>query len=347
MPDLNIAARAHDDGIGFGDRRQRGHPALCRGGGPPERAGRPARSRSKSSPSCGEHGPIARGDGELRGPAEPARPRGLPRRRLQRRRRADARGGHRRRQVVRLPGAGAGLGARQRRAHRRLDQHHQPAGTAGRQGPAAAPARARRRRAPAHVRAAQGMAELSLPRPARDGARPASNRCSRPTSTTNWSTSPRGRGTPTDGTLADLPVPPSSDVWDEVAAEPDLCPRLRCPHFDRCFVFQARRRAAQADVVVVNHHLLAADLAVRRASDNWEEAAVLPAYQRLILDEAHHLEDIAAGPPRACRSRAAGCGACSIAWSGAARDCCPRCSMTLPARRTCSVARRSICCASG
>ena len=99
----------------------------------------------------------------------------------------------------------------------------------------------------------------------------------------------------TDGTLADLPVPPSGEVWDEVAAESDLCSRLRCPHFDRCFVFQARRRAAEADVVVVNHHLLAADLAVRQASDNWEEAAVLPAYQRLILDEAHHLEDVAAG----------------------------------------------------
>ncbi|MCA9769032.1 MAG: helicase, partial [Gemmatimonadetes bacterium] len=97
-----------------------------------------------------------------------------------------------------------------------------------------------------------------------------------------------------DGSLADLPTPPTSEVWDEVSAEPDLCSRVRCPHFDRCFVFQARRRAAQADVVVVNHHLLAADLAVRQASDNWDEAAVLPAYQRLIIDEAHHLEDVAA-----------------------------------------------------
>ena len=98
-----------------------------------------------------------------------------------------------------------------------------------------------------------------------------------------------------DGTLADLPVPPSSEVWDEVAAEPDLCGRLRCKHFERCFLFRARRRAAEADVVVVNHHLLSADLAIRQASDNWQEAAVLPPYQRLILDEAHHLEDVAAG----------------------------------------------------
>jgi ATP-dependent DNA helicase DinG len=97
-----------------------------------------------------------------------------------------------------------------------------------------------------------------------------------------------------DGTLSDLPVTPTAEVWDEVSAEPDLCTRLKCSHFDRCFLFRARRRAAEADVVVVNHHLLAADLSVRQASDNWQEAAVLPPYKRLILDEAHHLEDVAA-----------------------------------------------------
>jgi len=97
-----------------------------------------------------------------------------------------------------------------------------------------------------------------------------------------------------DGSLADLPDEPSGDVWDAVAAESDLCTRLKCPHFERCFLFGARRRAAEADVVVVNHHLLASDLAVRMASDNWQEAAVLPPYRRLVLDEAHHLEDVAA-----------------------------------------------------
>jgi ATP-dependent DNA helicase DinG len=98
-----------------------------------------------------------------------------------------------------------------------------------------------------------------------------------------------------DGSLSDLPSAPSPEVWDEVSAESDLCPRLQCEHFDRCFVFRARRQAAQADVVVVNHHLLAADLQVRQSSDNWQEAAVLPPYQRIVLDEAHHLEDVAAG----------------------------------------------------
>jgi ATP-dependent DNA helicase DinG len=98
----------------------------------------------------------------------------------------------------------------------------------------------------------------------------------------------------TDGSLADLATPPRPEVWDEVAAEPDLCGRLKCAHFDKCFLFRARREAAQADVIVVNHHLLMSDLAVRRAQQNWSDAAVLPAYRRLVIDEAHHVEDAAA-----------------------------------------------------
>ncbi len=97
----------------------------------------------------------------------------------------------------------------------------------------------------------------------------------------------------TDGSLAELPTVPRAEVWDEVAAEGDLCGRTRCPHFERCFVFKARRLAAEADVVVVNHHLLMADIAVRRAQQNWTESAVIPAYQRLVIDEGHHLEDAA------------------------------------------------------
>ncbi|HEU4563383.1 MAG TPA: helicase C-terminal domain-containing protein [Gemmatimonadaceae bacterium] len=98
----------------------------------------------------------------------------------------------------------------------------------------------------------------------------------------------------TDGSLSDLPSPPRPDVWDEVSAEPDLCGRMKCAHFEKCFLFAARRRAAQADVIVVNHHLLLSDLAVRRAQGNWGDAAVLPAYKRLVVDEGHHLEDAAA-----------------------------------------------------
>ena len=97
-----------------------------------------------------------------------------------------------------------------------------------------------------------------------------------------------------DGSLADLATPPRPDVWDEVAAEPDLCGRLKCSFYDKCFLFRARKEAAAADVVVVNHHLLLADVAVRRQVQNWDDSAVLPAYKRLVIDEGHHLEDAAA-----------------------------------------------------
>ena len=124
------------------DHQQRGDRALRRGRGAARPAGDRGSIRSTWSDLLGERGPVAARARAVRGPAEPARHGGVHRRRLQRRRGAAARGGDRRRQVVRLPGAGAGLGAGQRRAHGREHQHHQPAGAAGRQGPAAA-ARAR------------------------------------------------------------------------------------------------------------------------------------------------------------------------------------------------------------
>jgi ATP-dependent DNA helicase DinG len=96
-----------------------------------------------------------------------------------------------------------------------------------------------------------------------------------------------------EGSLQDLPFQPSAEVWDEVASESDVCLRARCPHFESCFYQRARRDAASADLLVVNHHLLFSDLAVRRAVGNYTAPAVLPPYRRVILDEAHNLEDAA------------------------------------------------------
>jgi ATP-dependent DNA helicase DinG len=110
-------------------------------------------------------------------------------------------------------------------------------------------------------------------------------------------------GRTSDGSLSDLTIAPRSEVWDEVSAEPDICQRARCPVYDKCFLFKARKEAAQADVIVVNHHLLLSDLAVRRATGNWGEAAVLPAYTRLVIDEGHHLEDAASAHLGATVSR--------------------------------------------
>ncbi len=100
-------------------------------------------------------------------------------------------------------------------------------------------------------------------------------------------------GTTDDGSLADLPAPPSPEVWEEVRSDPDICLRSRCPHFQQCFYQRSRRRAASARIVVVNHHLLFTDLAVRRATQNWSQSAVLPAYRHVVLDEAHNAEDAA------------------------------------------------------
>jgi ATP-dependent DNA helicase DinG len=96
-----------------------------------------------------------------------------------------------------------------------------------------------------------------------------------------------------DGSLQDLAFDPSPEVWDEVASESDVCLRARCPHFDSCFYQRARREAGAADILVVNHHLLFSDIAVRRLQANYGGTAVLPPYRRVVLDEAHNLEDAA------------------------------------------------------
>jgi len=82
-------------------------------------------------------------------------------------------------------------------------------------------------------------------------------------------------------------------VWEQVVSENDNCMRARCPFFSDCFFYRARRAAAQADIIVANHHLLMADLALRDQIGSYTQNAVLPPARRMIIDEAHHLEDVA------------------------------------------------------
>jgi len=90
------------------------------------------------------------------------------------------------------------------------------------------------------------------------------------------------------GDVADLPfVYPD---WHEVAANPDTCRRQDCRYYERCHYFQMRRRAGNANLFVVNHALFLSDLALRRAEPN---NTVIPDYHLVVLDEAHHLEDVA------------------------------------------------------
>jgi len=97
--------------------------------------------------------------------------------------------------------------------------------------------------------------------------------------------------TTTTGDRADLDgVPDSAPIWREITSSPEMRLGNRCPFVERCFVTQMRRRALGAQVVVVNHHLFLADLALR---SRWPDAQVLPPYELVIFDEAHQIEDVA------------------------------------------------------
>ena len=91
-----------------------------------------------------------------------------------------------------------------------------------------------------------------------------------------------------DGSLASLPQQPPLDVWEKVRSEHNNCLGRRCPTYDLCFYQRARRRADEAQLLVVNHALLMSDLLRRRSG-----ASVLPDYELVIIDEAHTLEGVA------------------------------------------------------
>ena len=84
-------------------------------------------------------------------------------------------------------------------------------------------------------------------------------------------------------------LPDNVDFWREMSAGSENCIGQSCSDFDTCWVTRMRQRALEADVVVVNHHLLCADLAVKESS----YGSVIPEYDTLIVDEAHLLEDVA------------------------------------------------------
>ena len=93
-----------------------------------------------------------------------------------------------------------------------------------------------------------------------------------------------------DGSRADLPMEPQNIIWDKVASDRDNCLRGKCPTYDVCFYFKARDEMHEADLLIVNHHLLFSDLALRQLDPS---IGILPAYDYLVIDEAHHLEAIA------------------------------------------------------
>jgi ATP-dependent DNA helicase DinG len=98
------------------------------------------------------------------------------------------------------------------------------------------------------------------------------------------------RETTTSGDIASLRQLSESDpIWREVTSSSDTRVGPGCAHFDECFVTRMKRRAESAQLVIVNHHLFFADLALRGP----HPGHVIPDYDAVIFDEAHQLEDIA------------------------------------------------------
>jgi ATP-dependent DNA helicase DinG len=85
-------------------------------------------------------------------------------------------------------------------------------------------------------------------------------------------------------------LPEGSTAWAKIDARSDLCTGQKCPNFERCFITLMHQRAMESDIVIVNHHLFFADLALR---DEHNEGGILPPYQAVVFDEAHEIEDVA------------------------------------------------------
>lgn len=84
-------------------------------------------------------------------------------------------------------------------------------------------------------------------------------------------------------------LPESSSAWQKLDARRDLCTGQKCPQFERCFITEMHRRAHESDIIIVNHHLFFADLAVK--DDDF--SGIIPEYAAVVFDEAHEIEDVA------------------------------------------------------
>ncbi|MDR0323366.1 MAG: DEAD/DEAH box helicase family protein, partial [Treponema sp.] len=95
------------------------------------------------------------------------------------------------------------------------------------------------------------------------------------------------------GDRSSLSFLPSETLWASLCSESDLCMGLHCPWRESCFVFNLRKEANGAHIIVVNHHLLFADLAARYQGAGYENSVILPPFSRLVIDEAHTIENAA------------------------------------------------------
>jgi ATP-dependent DNA helicase DinG len=88
-------------------------------------------------------------------------------------------------------------------------------------------------------------------------------------------------------------LPESSALWHKLDARSDACLGTNCPDYRRCFITEMRRKALESDIIIVNHHLFFADLAVKQEASGAPDVGVLPDAAAVVFDEAHELEDVA------------------------------------------------------
>ncbi len=91
--------------------------------------------------------------------------------------------------------------------------------------------------------------------------------------------------------LAELPE--ASALWHKLDARSDACIGQKCSEWERCFITEMRRRGMESDIIIVNHHLFFADLAIKLQAEGAPDAGILPEAAAVIFDEAHELEDVA------------------------------------------------------
>jgi ATP-dependent DNA helicase DinG len=84
-------------------------------------------------------------------------------------------------------------------------------------------------------------------------------------------------------------LPDDAELWNRIDARSDLCTGQKCAEFQRCFITAMHQRAQEADLIIVNHHLFFADLAIRQE----DFGSILPEYSAVVFDEAHEIEDVA------------------------------------------------------
>jgi ATP-dependent DNA helicase DinG len=85
-------------------------------------------------------------------------------------------------------------------------------------------------------------------------------------------------------------LPENSAAWAKIDARSDLCTGQKCANFEKCFITAMHQRAAESDIVIVNHHLFFADLSLKGERN---EGGILPEYHAVVFDEAHEIEDVA------------------------------------------------------